>query len=371
VPTGSDTVGVPSRVAGRCLAAIHVNPKLISELRQGMELGGRHGAYSHPVIISLHDMNCIQLSKHWIPCRAPHAVNPACVARGQTVPVGNLHSVTDDNFKDKAQDHLNHSSFSHSSIYHGVVNGTVRPIGMEVFLDEGTTLVVNRLLLAIHGSMFSEAATQAVIARANPHDTEIRVLHVIEIPSPRVPEMMDYYPGIEHARDAQRGRAEALVSRAAELIRSKGCRVTTAVELDDPKSKILEAAEEWHVDLIVLGSRGGTRLHPLLMGSVSDAIARHATCSVEIVRTAKRREEAHARSICFYRTGPIPLRGLAFPSETFSMLSNYFWIVIYIWREISFTAFTAASNCSIFRCIASAIRSRLDYLTSRRALTIS
>ena len=53
------------------------------------------------------------------------------------------------------------------------------------------------------------------------------------------------------------------------------------------------------------------------------------------------------------------------------MLSNYFWIVIYIWREISFSAFTAASNCPIFGCIASTIRSRLDYLTYRRALTIS
>lgn len=94
-----------------------------------------------------------------------------------------------------------------------------------------------RLLLAIDGSMFSEAATQAVIARANPHETEVRVLHVIDIPSPQFPEMMAYYPGIEHAQDAQRGPAEALVSKAAELLRSKGFRVTTAIELGDPKSK--------------------------------------------------------------------------------------------------------------------------------------
>jgi nucleotide-binding universal stress UspA family protein len=146
-----------------------------------------------------------------------------------------------------------------------------------------------RLLLAIDGSMFSEAATQAVIARANPHETEVRVLHVIDIPSPRFPEMMAYYPGVEHARDAQRCPAEALVSKSAEFIRSKGFRVTTAVEFGDPKSKILEAAEEWHADLIVLGSRRGTRLAPFFMGRVSDAIARHATCSVEIVRIPIRR----------------------------------------------------------------------------------
>jgi len=144
-----------------------------------------------------------------------------------------------------------------------------------------------RLLLAIDGSTFSEAATQAVIAGANPHETEVRVLHVIDIPSPQFPEMMAYYPGIEHARDAQRGPAEALVSKAAELIHSKGFRVTTAVEFGDPKSKILDAAEEWHADLIVLGSRVRTSLDRFLMGNVLDAIARHATCSVEIVRIPK------------------------------------------------------------------------------------
>ena len=62
-----------------------------------------------------------------------------------------------------------------------------------------------RLLLAIDGSMFSEAATQAVIARAKPRETEVRVVHMIDILSPRFPEMMAYYPGVEHSRDAQRG----------------------------------------------------------------------------------------------------------------------------------------------------------------------
>ena len=145
-----------------------------------------------------------------------------------------------------------------------------------------------KLLLAIDGSMFSEAAAQAVVARANPHETEVRILHVIDIPSPQFPEMMAYYPGIEHARDAQRGQAEALVSKAAEFLRSKGFRVTAAVELGNPRSKILDAAEEWNADLIVLGSNGRTRFDQFLMGSVSDAIARHANCSVEIVRIHKR-----------------------------------------------------------------------------------
>jgi nucleotide-binding universal stress UspA family protein len=144
-----------------------------------------------------------------------------------------------------------------------------------------------RILLAVDGSKFSEAATQAVVAQAKPQGTEVHVIYVIDIHTPQFPEMMVDYPGIEHARDAQRGPAEAMVAKTAELLRSKGLRVTTAVELGDPKSKIIDTAEAWRADLIVLGSHGETGLDRFLTGSVADAVARHAPCSVEVVRTRK------------------------------------------------------------------------------------
>jgi nucleotide-binding universal stress UspA family protein len=141
-----------------------------------------------------------------------------------------------------------------------------------------------RIFLAIDGSKFSEAATRNVIARARPGDDEVRVVFVIEVFSPQLPEAMIYYPGVEHGRDAQRLPAEALVAKTAELLRSKGVQVTTAVELGIPKSKIIDDAQEWNADLIVIGSHGRTGLDRFLMGSVADAVARHAHCSVEVVR---------------------------------------------------------------------------------------
>jgi nucleotide-binding universal stress UspA family protein len=79
-------------------------------------------------------------------------------------------------------------------------------------------------------------------------------------------------------------RARVLVARTEETLRSHGMKVTTAVEQGDPKSAIIDAAEQWRADLIVLGSHGRGALDRFLMGSVSDAIVRHARCSVEIVR---------------------------------------------------------------------------------------
>ncbi len=145
-----------------------------------------------------------------------------------------------------------------------------------------------RILLAIDGSKHSEAATQAVIAQANPQDAEVHVVHFIDVLTNQLPEMNAYYPGIEHARDAQRKPAEALIAKTAGLLRSKGLQVTATVEIGSPKSKILDTAAEWHADLIVLGSHGRTTLDRFLMGSLPDSILRHAHCSVELVRIPSR-----------------------------------------------------------------------------------
>jgi nucleotide-binding universal stress UspA family protein len=47
----------------------------------------------------------------------------------------------------------------------------------------------------------------------------------------------------------------------------------------------LGVAEEWHPDLIVLGSHGQKGLRQFLLGSVAEFVARHAKCSVLVVRT--------------------------------------------------------------------------------------
>jgi nucleotide-binding universal stress UspA family protein len=55
-----------------------------------------------------------------------------------------------------------------------------------------------------------------------------------------------------------------------------------------PKQVLLDEAEKWGADLIVVGSHGRRGLDRFLLGSVSQAVALHARCSVEIVRVPKR-----------------------------------------------------------------------------------
>lgn len=142
-----------------------------------------------------------------------------------------------------------------------------------------------RILLATDDSRFSEAASRMLIMQARRHETEVRILCVVEPPSLLVArEMGGYDPAMETVCDAQTSAARALVAKTAEILRAKGLNVSTAVEQGNAKSKILDAAEEWHADLIMLGSHGRSGLERFLMGSVSDAVARHARCSVEVVR---------------------------------------------------------------------------------------
>jgi len=147
-----------------------------------------------------------------------------------------------------------------------------------------------KILLAVDDSKFSEAAVQAVIEQARPQDAEIHVLYVVEPPTLLVGREMGGYDGaLESVWEAETKEAGALVAKVANELRSKGLKVTTSVEQGDPKSQIIRAASEWRADLIIIGSHGRKGLEHFLLGSVSDGVARHAACSVEIVRIPSKR----------------------------------------------------------------------------------
>jgi nucleotide-binding universal stress UspA family protein len=155
-----------------------------------------------------------------------------------------------------------------------------------------------KILLAIDDSPGSEAATRAVIDQFSPQNTEVRVLHAVEPPSAFLKFVVaaseqvagapvDLAPELKAASE----RAQTLVAKAADELRLQGFKVTSGVEQGDPKSTIVDSAARWHADLIVVGAHGYDALEGFLMGSVSEIVARHANCSVEIVRLPRRTAE--------------------------------------------------------------------------------
>lgn len=144
-----------------------------------------------------------------------------------------------------------------------------------------------KILLAIDGSPCSEAAVEEVARRPWPADTQVRVVSVVEPPAPLVAEP---YMGVTgyfaEAEQALRRQAEEAVGRASAKLRD-GLQVSTEVLTGSAKRGIVEEAESWGADLVVVGSHGYRSWERMLLGSVSQSVAAHAPCSVEIVRCKK------------------------------------------------------------------------------------
>lgn len=142
-----------------------------------------------------------------------------------------------------------------------------------------------KILIAIDGSDFSQAALKSVLARPWPANTEAKVLNVVEPPSLLMGrEMVGPDPEFELVWNALREQAKDIVSKAADKLRGAKFEVSTELVEGDPKSQILDVAKQWHADMIILGSHGRSGLGRFLMGSVSDGVVRHAHCSVEVIR---------------------------------------------------------------------------------------
>jgi nucleotide-binding universal stress UspA family protein len=140
-----------------------------------------------------------------------------------------------------------------------------------------------KILLGVDDSRFSADLVRAVADQFRPKDTEVRVLHVLQpVALSEPPEMAaGYAPELE----SEERPAHDLVERIAKELRSAGFMADTAVVTGDVRESIIDAAAEWNSDLIVVGSHGQSGLRRFLLGSVAEFVARHAGCSVEIVRT--------------------------------------------------------------------------------------
>ena len=146
-----------------------------------------------------------------------------------------------------------------------------------------------KILLAIDDSKFSRAALQMLLGQYNPQKAVVRVLHVVEpLDTPYYPELSTPYPA--NLQDIHRERMKAgreLVDEAVKKVRKAGFQVDGSVKSGHVRNVAVDVAKKWHANLIVMGSHGRTGLKKLLLGSVSDHVARHAHCSVQIVRTTR------------------------------------------------------------------------------------
>ena len=146
-----------------------------------------------------------------------------------------------------------------------------------------------KILLAIDGSAHSQVAVDEVARRPWPSSSTIRIISVIQPYPPPATEFVLAGATLEDVRHQQASTADEITTRAAEALRKSGLSTDMVVREGDPRSSIVDEADDWGADLIVVGSHGRTGLARWLLGSVAQAVVAHASCSVEVVRQRESR----------------------------------------------------------------------------------
>jgi nucleotide-binding universal stress UspA family protein len=136
-----------------------------------------------------------------------------------------------------------------------------------------------RVLLATDGSDDARMASTWLGQLPLPAGSRLRVVSAVSIPPSAldIPSVHDFIDSLrEQARQAAETVRMQLAPRFAE---------SEAVVVEgDAREAILNVADTWPADLIVLGARGLGAVAGLLLGSVSLGVARHARCSVLVVK---------------------------------------------------------------------------------------
>jgi nucleotide-binding universal stress UspA family protein len=145
-----------------------------------------------------------------------------------------------------------------------------------------------RILLGADGSPSSRDALQSVAARDWPSGTIIYVATVVDPHLQSIVGESDSFaePWVEASDESQEW-----ISRMAEMYREtlqrKGLTAEMHIFSGDPKHLLLEWAEKWDTDCVVLGASGFQHGGTELLGSVATAILTRAHCTVEITRATK------------------------------------------------------------------------------------
>lgn len=152
---------------------------------------------------------------------------------------------------------------------------------------ETNLIQYKRILIAVDHTSCCKTALQHGYSLAVLHKASIALIHVNEPISPTtfttdpvlgqqpviIPENMVY--------EEEEINRNLLEEYTKEL---KGVsEIFTFIRTGQPREEILNVAEEWKADLIVVGNHKKTGLDHLLSGSVSQRIARKSSCPVLII----------------------------------------------------------------------------------------
>lgn len=132
----------------------------------------------------------------------------------------------------------------------------------------------------------------AAIARAT--NAKLICVHVVEpiVPAVGYTGLGEPMP-IADISEQLEGSAERELPKLAECEECTGLDIEEMIVHGDAAAEIVRVATERKVDLIVISSHGRTGLGRIIFGSTAEAVVRHASCPVLVVKPPAQEEESN------------------------------------------------------------------------------
>ena len=143
------------------------------------------------------------------------------------------------------------------------------------------------IVVGVDGSPGSSEALRWAIAEARLRSVPMRAIHAWTYSQPLVPSLVGYpysTESVDYAVDDQRQAEQRLERATSELGEEHELEIERIVAEGSAARVLIDAVGE--ADLLVVGSRGHGGFTNLLLGSVSQQCAQHASCPVVIVRSS-------------------------------------------------------------------------------------
>ena len=143
-----------------------------------------------------------------------------------------------------------------------------------------------RILVPLDGSSLSERALPVARVLARKFESQIILLHVLDIPTPTAPTshlevMMGW---VREARQCALQEAQSYLETIQRELYGEGFETRVLLRDRSPAEDILDVACAEDIDLIVMSSQGKGGLARWTLGGVAEKVARHSLCPVLLVR---------------------------------------------------------------------------------------
>lgn len=145
--------------------------------------------------------------------------------------------------------------------------------------------IFSNIMLATDGSEIAKKAADSAIKIAKLNNAKLYAVHVI---SPGEISVTLHDPRDVEWKKAMKERFEAQGKEATAYVETSGKIVNVPVESaileGNPADEIVNFAEKYDIDLIVMGTLGKTGIQRFLLGSVAENVIRHSRKPVLVIR---------------------------------------------------------------------------------------